>query len=213
VTWRIFNAPPSAETLDRFERLAKPQLDALFRTALRLTGHRADAEDLVHDACLKAFRSAGAAGELEGVENVRAWLFRVMMNTYLDQYRRRRRSPDRKSSTWTEADDSRIVELVASPDPRPDALLEQRQFAAAADAAISELPPDVKAVVILFFLEDLTYQQIADTLDCPLGTVMSRLWRGRRFLRSRLVEFAPAGFENKDDNPLKTNAKDQGRAG
>jgi RNA polymerase sigma-70 factor, ECF subfamily len=203
----FFRGSARGNDLDRFERLIQPELEALFRTACRLTGQRADAEDLVHDTCIKAFQAAGGDA-FDTIGNVRAWLFRVLMNTYLDQHRRRRRSPERQSTAWSEATDAKIVELVVSPEPQPDAQLEHKQFALAAESAIAELPPDVKAVVILFFVEELTYQEIADVLACPVGTVMSRLWRGRRFLRKRLDAFAPSGALGDKSGVRKVGAKD-----
>ena len=172
-----------------FEREAKPFLPALYRTALRLTDQRADAEDLVHDTYVKAFESYQRTS-FETPANLRAWLFRIMMNTYLDQYRRRMRSPEVSRAGWTGGQFDNIVEIVASPLPGPDAALDQKRFALALESAIAAMPTDVRAVVILFFVEELTYQQIAEVVGCPTGTVMSRLWRGRRALREQLAEFA-----------------------
>jgi RNA polymerase sigma-70 factor, ECF subfamily len=178
---------PASQT--SFERETKPFLAALYRTARRLTGQQADAEDLVHDAYLKAFRARPRA-RLGSPDECRAWLFRILMNTYFDRYRRRLRSPETPAIAWPRDHVATVVEIAPCSRPGPDALLEQKRFALAVESAIACLPPDVRAVVILFFVEGLSYQEIADAMQCPIGTVMSRLWRGRRFLRSRLSEYA-----------------------
>jgi RNA polymerase sigma-70 factor, ECF subfamily len=167
---------------DRFERQTRPFLTALYRAARRLTGHAPDAEDLVHDTYVKAFKAYRSVDLRDGA-GCRAWLFRIMTNTYRDRYRRLARSPE---VAWSphleEADDFGL----SSHEPGPDTQLEYKRFVQAADAAIARLPQEVRLVVVLFFVEELSYREIAEIAQCPVGTVMSRLWRGRRMLRQQL---------------------------
>ncbi len=166
----------------RFERQTQPFLTALYRAALRLTGHAADAEDLVHDTYIKAFKACRTA-DLRDEAGCRAWLFRIMTNTYRDHYRRLARSPE---VAWSPHLEEMEGFALYSHEPGPDTQLEHKRFAQAADAAIACLPPEVRLVVVLFFVEELSYREIAEIAQCPIGTVMSRLWRGRRMLRQQL---------------------------
>jgi RNA polymerase sigma-70 factor (ECF subfamily) len=164
---------------EKFERQTRPLLAALHRAARRLSAQPADAEDLVHDTYVKAFRAFPTV-ELRDDAACRAWLLRIMTNTYRDRYRREACSPEVAGSV----DFNRLD--GAAPWPGPDRLLESKCFAEAADAAIAGLPPEVRLVVVLFFLEGLSYREIGEIAQCPIGTVMARLWRGRRFLRQAL---------------------------
>ena len=105
-----------------------------------------------------------------------------MTNTYRDRYRRKARSPEISGS----ADLDRLDGAAACSEPGPDRQLESKRFAEAADAAIACLPPEVRWVVVLFFIEELSYREISEITQCPTGTVMSRLWRGRRSLRQAI---------------------------
>ena len=120
--------------------------------------------------------------ELRDDAACRAWLLRIMTNTYRDRYRREARSPVVAGSV----DLDRLDGAAPSREPGPDRLVESKCFAEAADAAIACLPPEVRLVVVLFFIEQLSYREIGEIAQCPTGTVMSRLWRGRRFLRQAL---------------------------
>jgi RNA polymerase sigma-70 factor (ECF subfamily) len=162
-----------------FERRTRELVMPLYRAARALTGNGADAEDLVHDAYVKAFL-AFREGEFNSVDSCRAWLFRIMINTYRDQYRRQSRRPE--------------VELVVSAEdgstnaPGPDLLVEAGFLREAIREAVNSLPPEVRIVVALFFIEGMKYREIADVASCPIGTVMSRLARGREMLRAALSD-------------------------
>lgn len=171
-----------------FERQIKALLAPLYRTAYRLTGSQADAEDLVQDALVNALQSFERAG-CAAPEDVKAWMFTILANCFRDRYRRRRRSPE-VALAPIDDDASNVIELMSSADPGPAELIEAASFRAAAQIAINRLPPEVRLAVTLYFVEDRTYQEIADITDCPVGTVMSRLWRGRRALRQALARFA-----------------------
>ena len=140
----------------------------------------------MHDTYVKAFAAYDRA-DIRGEADCRAWLTRIMVNTYRDRYRRYRRSP----VVAREFDEADVMSLDGAPRADPAARAEDSQFARAARAAIDGPPEDLRLVVVLFFTQEMTYREIAEAVDCPLGTVMSRLYRGRRMLRERLKEHAP----------------------
>src|SRR5262245_13990975 len=162
-----------------FEAEALASLDSLYRTALRLTGVPADAEDLVQDTYLKAFR---AAERFEPGTNLRAWLFTILHNTA------RNRARDRAREMVTV--DSDIVEQAAAErsggDETPETLLLRDTLALDLQAAIDALPEVFRQAVWLRDVEEFSYAEIAGILDVPAGTVMSRISRGRRMLFNRL---------------------------
>jgi RNA polymerase sigma-70 factor (ECF subfamily) len=178
---------------EKFERQTRPLLTALYRAARRLTTQPADAEDLVHDTYVKAFQAFPTV-DLRDDAACRAWLLRIMTNTYRDWYRRRVRSPELSGST----DLDRLHGAVPCHEPGPDRRLESKRLAEAADAAIARLPPEVRLAVVLFFIEELSYREIGEIAQCPTGTVMSRLWRGRRFLREALRAY----YEHESSEPV-----------
>lgn len=165
---------------DVFRRLVLPEVDVMWRVALSLTRHRADAEDLVQESLLRAYK---AIDTFDG-RYPRAWLLTILRNTERNRHRRRR------------------PELLSDPDiaeergPRTDAdeverRAEDHEFDEAVTAALERLPDNFRRVVELVDVDGLSYQEAADVLDVPLGTVMSRLHRARRRIRDLLV---PAGF-------------------
>ena len=173
-----------------FEHQIQKQLPLLYRIARGVAGQASDAEDLVHDTCVKALTSFDKArfyteGEL------RAWLNRILINTYRDQYRRVKRSPVRTDYHAGFNEDQNVVELVASTDPSPSESIQHRDVSIAIDNALSALPPEVRVVSVLFIFNGLSYKDIASITDCPIGTVMSRLARGRALLREKLSAYDP----------------------
>ncbi len=172
-------------TRERFERHTQLVLPALYRTARRLTHDTADAEDLVQDTYVKAFQAFEKA-DLQSEEACRAWLFRIMVNAYRDRYRRRQRSPEVQPFDGEHERDENVIEAAVSLDPSPEVRLGQKHFAEAARGAMGSLSPEVCLVVTLFLVEEFTYKEIAEIADCPIGTVMSRLSRGRRRLQELL---------------------------
>lgn len=171
-----------------FEAEFLPNLPALMAVATRLTGSRSGAEDLVQDTLLKAFRSRK---QYRAGTNPRAWLLAILRNTFLNHYRRRnleRRvfdgpDADALAPGWIGASSLRAMR-----DPHSGGL--RQMLEAPLLAAIDELPPEFKMTVLLADIEEMSYREIADTMSCPIGTVMSRLHRGRRWLRTRLLEHA-----------------------
>ena len=173
-----------------FEAEFLPNLPALMSMATRLTGSRAEAEDLVQDTLLKAYRSRKQYRE---GTNPRAWLLAILRNTFLNGYRRRnleRRVFDGPDTDALAAGWVGASSLRAMRDPHSGAL--HQLLEAPLLAAIDDLPPDFKMTVQLADIEELSYREIAESMGCPIGTVMSRLHRGRRWLRARLLQQAEA---------------------
>jgi RNA polymerase sigma-70 factor (ECF subfamily) len=188
----IFN---KSEKQRSFEREALPHSDLLYNYALRMTNNSADADDLVQETYLKAYRFWD---KYEQGTNIRAWLFRIMKNSYINRYRKESKEPD----TVDYEDVQNFYTSVR--DESADANdLQETLFGNLLDddiaKAIAELPEDFRTVVILCDIEGLTYEEIAEFVDCPLGTVRSRLHRGRNLLRSKLMQYAKnRGYVSKD---------------
>lgn len=154
-----------------------------------MTRHRQDAEDLVQDTYLKAVRGMDRYRDEAGC---RAWLFRILTNTYIDLYRKRRRAP-----IVVEFDESHAGDAPDGPeetDDGPDDLEDSLSwsFADEVKAAIDDLPDVFRELIVLRDVEGFSYRECADMLEIPLGTVMSRLHRGRRILQRRLRGYAVA---------------------
>lgn len=168
-----------------FEREALPHMSLLYNYSLRMTNSTADAEDLLQDTYLKAYRFWD---KYEKGTNIRAWLFRIMKNSYINRYRKETKEPD-----FVDYDEVQGFATLARDFPGESGGL-QEAFGNLLDDdvadAISSLPDDFRTVVILCDIEGLTYEEIADFVECPVGTVRSRLHRGRKLLRSRLFEYA-----------------------
>lgn len=171
----------------QFEAEAVPHMDALYRTALRMTKNTGDAEDLVQEAVIKAYRYWD---RFETGSNCRAWLFKIMTNIFINDYRSKSRSP--VAVNVDEIDDSFLYGQLATGLKNDDP--EKRLFAKIFDddvkKAIENLPDDFRLVVVLSFLEGFSYQEIADIADLQLGTVKSRLHRGRKLLQKELYDYA-----------------------
>jgi RNA polymerase sigma-70 factor (ECF subfamily) len=173
-----------------FESLLASVIDAAFGMALRLTKNRADAEDLVQETALLAFRGFGT---FTPGTNFKAWFFRILTNCYYTGYRRQRHqlstidfddTPD--LYLYKRSRDYGIPQATSD----PAASLIDRLDTERVSAAIEELPEEYRVVSVLYFMEDLSYQQIAAALDCPVGTVRSRLHRGRKMLQKALWKLA-----------------------
>ncbi|HEX7900333.1 MAG TPA: sigma-70 family RNA polymerase sigma factor [Planctomycetota bacterium] len=161
-----------------FEAQALPLADALYRTAVRMTGAPASAEDLVQDAYLKAFR---AFGRFEKGTNFKAWIFTILTNTFINEYRRKSAAP----TDFTEAEPEGEVEAVHLKAEDVDRLGDHLGDEAA--RALAKVPPEFRLPFLLSTFEDLSYKEIAGVLGIPIGTVMSRLFRARRILREELA--------------------------
>ena len=182
-------APPEAAARIRaaFEAEALESIDSLYRTALRLTRSPADAEDLVQDTYLKAFR---AADSFEPGTNLRAWLFTILHNTARNRARDRARdNVTVDSETVDQAAD--LLTSGGDADGTPEALLMRDTLMPELQAAIDALPEAFREAVWLRDVEEFSYAEIAAMLHIPAGTVMSRISRGRRMLFDRLQHLRP----------------------
>jgi len=173
-----------AQTRSGFEAEALSHVEALYGTAVRLTGSRADADDLCQDAILRAYQRWD---RFEPGTNCRAWLTRILVNSFINGYRRRAR----ERRLFDVATDPTREEAFFSSDQRrgraadggivPEGLDDELH------AALDSLSPEFRAVVVLVDLEEMSYQEASRALACPLGTVMSRLHRARAQLRRRIL--------------------------
>lgn len=190
------------EDRSRFEGLVTEHLDGLYGTALRLTRNRTAAEDLVQEAFLKAWRSFHT---FQAGTNARAWLYRILMNAYIDSYRRAAREPEIVDQEdvgdfylYARAQESDEYRRAGD----PEEILLSQIMDADVKAALEQVPEPFRAAVILADLEEFSYREIAEILDIPIGTVMSRLYRGRRHLQRLLWDYARrAGYRNGEPEP------------
>ena len=180
-TVRLTGWVTGEDKVREFEQVALVHLDALFRSALRLTQNRAEAEDVVQDTWLRAFRSFH---RFDPGTNCRAWLFTILRNAFLT--RRRRASHDVVADATTSEETWERVTDADAPIRHPEDALLRSVVHGDVDRALKELPLAHREVVILADLEGLSYREIAQVVECPIGTVMSRLSRGRAQLRQRL---------------------------
>ena len=178
--------PGSTAKQEEFEREALPHMDLLYNYALRMTGNPDDADDLVQETYLKAYRFWD---KYEKGTNIRAWLFRIMKNSYINRYRKETKEPD--TVDYEEVQNFYNTIRAESADPND---LQEKIFGGLLEdevaRALESLPEDFRTVVILCDIEGLSYEEIAEFVDCPIGTVRSRLHRGRKMLQARLHGYA-----------------------
>ncbi len=180
-------APPEDPVLrERFEREVLPLLPNLYGAALRLTRNPQDAEDLVQEAYLRAYR--GFAGFREGT-NLRAWMYRILTNTFINSYRKKQREPVTVAVT-DDTSDWYLYDRIGSSGAEASAEAEVLDRIPDEDVqrALEELPEVFRMAVLLADVEGFSYKEIAEILDIPIGTVMSRLHRGRKALQRALWE-------------------------
>lgn len=186
-------AAPADRTVT-FEAEALAALDGLYRTALRLTRAPADAEDLVQDTYLKAFR---AADSFAPGTNLRAWLFTILHNTHRNRVRDRAREPVEVDSDTVD----RAASFPSSVGENPETLLLRDVLTPELQAAIDGLPDAFRQAVWLRDVEEFSYAEIAAMLDVPIGTVMSRISRGRGLLFARLRGVLASGSRDLEERP------------
>ncbi len=185
----------------RFSDEAMPLMSSLYTAALRMTRNPADAEDLVQETYLKAYRGFG--GFEEGT-NLKAWLYRILTNTYINTYRAKKRRPEEQD--LEEVEDlylyRRLGGLEAATLSRSaeDELLD-RITDSNVKEALEALPEQFRLAVLLADVEGFSYKEIAEIVDVPIGTVMSRLHRGRRGLQKRLYDVAAARSQRPAGEP------------
>ena len=173
----------------RFAELAMEHMPALYTAALRMTRNPSDAEDLVQETYLKAYRAF--ASFTEGT-NLKAWLYRILTNTFINTYRSKKRRPE--MSDLDDIEDLYLyrrlggLEAVAAGRSAEDEVLDHFTDDEVKEA-VESLPENFRLAVLLADVEGFSYKEIAEILGIPIGTVMSRLHRGRRALQKRLFEF------------------------
>jgi RNA polymerase sigma-70 factor (ECF subfamily) len=172
-----------------FEEIALIHLDALYGAACRLTRNARDAEDLVQEALLRAYRFWDT---FEKDSNCKAWLLRILTNTFINEYQRKKRSRQvlDAATAEQEATDGVLVHEASEAQRTPESALVDRSVSDDVQRALEALPDDFRVAVVLCDIEGLSYKEIAEVMGTPVGTVMSRLFRGRRLLQASLREFA-----------------------
>jgi RNA polymerase sigma-70 factor, ECF subfamily len=173
-----------------FADQAMEYMGPLYSAALRMTRNPADAEDLVQETYLRAYRAFGTFRE---GTNLKAWLYRILTNTFINQYRAAKRRPEQVD--LEDVEDLYLYRRLGGLESAlagrgPEAEVIDRIPEAAVKEAVESLPEQFRMAVLLADVEGFAYKEIAEILDVPIGTVMSRLHRGRKLLQKRLWEFA-----------------------
>lgn len=188
----------AANRSEEFEQLVLEHLDMLYGVALRLTRNPVDAQDLAQNTVVKALRFSS---KFKPGTYIKAWLLTILRNTFINEYRRKARRPTLVQLSGTETAENN----TSSPDSGYEAVVHDsgdllELLDDEVKEAIDSLPDDFRSAVIMADLEDMSYKEIAEAMDCPLGTVMSRLYRGRRLLREKLEVYAKSyGIEASGD--------------
>jgi RNA polymerase sigma-70 factor, ECF subfamily len=168
-----------------FEREAMPHLPALYGAALRLARSEGDAEDLVQETMLRAYRFFDT---FEAGTNCKAWLFRILTNVFRNRYREKEREQEILGEA--ESSEANLGQFIAEGPRDSETALLGRMVSADVEQALAAIPAEFRLAVVLADLEDFSYREIAEIMDCPAGTVMSRLYRGRKMLQKLLHGYA-----------------------
>lgn len=185
-----------------FESQALPYLDPLYNMAYRLTRNAHDAQDLVQETYLKAYRYYA---KFEEGTNLKAWLFKIMKNTFINGYRKQQNRPlESAFSDIEDAFEGSVREDATQGIRDPEQQYLARVLDGDVQQALDDLPTEYRMVILLVDLESFTYKEAAAILDVPVGTVMSRLYRGRRLLEKALLRYARRqGYLRDGDQPQK----------
>ncbi|MFQ5712711.1 MAG: sigma-70 family RNA polymerase sigma factor [Candidatus Scalinduaceae bacterium] len=168
-------------------------IDALYRSALYLVKNESNADDLVQETYLRAFKFVS---EDRGISNEKAWLFKILMNTFINKYRKDKREPslvdfDSIESFYGSIEEEAQMSPFTEDEAGIDKFLDDD-----IKKALEELPVDFRTVILLSTVEGFSYKEISEMIGCPIGTVMSRIYRGRRMLKERLTSYAKKhGYE------------------
>ncbi len=182
-----------------FEAAAMPFVDSLYNTAFRMTRNAEDAEDLVQESYLKAYKYYD---KFQEGTNFKAWLFKILKNTFINNYRRRQaRPPQSDFSDIEESFETQVSDEVKRRIKSPEEELLEDVLDEDVQRALDDLPTDYRMAVLLADLEGFSYKEIAEILELPVGTVMSRLYRGRKLLEAGMLRYA------RDHGYLRDNAE------
>jgi RNA polymerase sigma-70 factor (ECF subfamily) len=169
-------------------------IDALYRSALYLAKNESAADDLVQETYLKAFKFLRDDKE---ISNVKAWLFKILMNTFINKYRKDKREPSLVDFDSVEAFHQSIQEEASAPSIIEDEFALDKFLDDDIKNALEALPDDFRVVILLSTVEGFSYKEISKIINCPAGTVMSRMYRGRKMLKQKLADYAKEhGYES-----------------
>jgi RNA polymerase sigma-70 factor, ECF subfamily len=176
------------DNLGEFEGLIEANLDGLYRVAMRYTRDKSLAEDLVHDTVVRALRFRD---KFEPGTNFKAWSYTILTHTFIHKYRRQKREHEfLEGHTREDVEHQLSSQETRDAARNPEAVYLERMLSDEVIAALDALPEEFRTVITLCDLEGLSYKEIADAIGSPVGTVMSRLYRGRRLLEGRLYKLA-----------------------
>ena len=183
-----------------------PFLDSLYNTALRMARNAEDAEDLVQETYLKAYRYYD---KFQEGTNLKAWMFKILKNTFINRYRKDQKRPAQADFADVEGVfEDQVDERFKDSIPNPEVAYFEGRLDGDVREALASLPPDYRMVVLLADLEDFSYKEVAEILEVPVGTVMSRLYRGRRLLEETMLEYARKyGYLASDHAPAKMRSQ------
>ncbi|MGI5818778.1 MAG: sigma-70 family RNA polymerase sigma factor [Armatimonadota bacterium] len=184
---RFIGSSPEEHRRAEFERLVREHERDIFNAALRMARDRADAEDVAQEALMKAY---AAFDRFELGTNFRAWVLRILTNTYINEFRRRRRTPD--MTTWDDLPRETLGRISEGGEDDPELALLEDTLDAEVEEALSEIPEVFREAVLLCDMQGMAYNEIAEVLSIPIGTVRSRIARGRGLLQEKLREYAEA---------------------
>ncbi len=193
-----------------FEAVALPYLDALYNMAFRLTRNPEDAEDLIQETYFKAYKYYD---KFEEGTNLKAWLFRIMKNSFINGYRKKQNQPPESAFSDIEESFEAIVSDDAGHIKNPEEEILESVLDEHVQKAIDSLRDDYRMVILLVDLEGFSYKEAAEILEVPVGTVMSRLYRGRRILEKTLLAYAHShGYVRGEPQKMRTRTGPANRA-
>jgi RNA polymerase sigma-70 factor (ECF subfamily) len=188
-----------------FEAAAMPFVDGLYNTAYRMTRNAEDAEDLVQETYFKAYKYYD---KFQEGTNFRAWLFKILKNTFINSYRKKQATPPQSDfADIEESFESRVSDQVRPKIKSPEQELLENVLDEDVQRAIDGLPVDYRMAVLLADLEGFSYKEIASILEVPVGTVMSRLYRGRKLMEAAMLEYAQEHGYIRSGEPSKMRSR------
>jgi len=173
----MFRLFKNEEFKESFEENLLEHLDSLYNFAYRLTRNREEGEDLIQEASLRGFKSYHKFAE---GTNFRAWMFTIVRNLYINDYRKKSREP-------LKVDYEEVENFISLPEFTG---FEEELFSEALQQSLNQLPEELRTTLMLFYIEELSYKEIADVMKCPMGTVMSRLFMARQCMKKKMIQLA-----------------------